>query len=362
MIALTLMDGIGPRTAKTLLQDFKNVEEIFNDRHILLKDPFRKNIRLRQAIQRKTEALIKADQYLDYALSNDLDVITLQDDSYPKRLLNCPDSPIILYAKGTFEKNPKKTIAIVGTRNMTNYGKAILEELISGIKNYHIQVVSGLAYGVDVFAHKQCVQMGIETIGVLGHGLDRIYPALHKKVALEMVNGRGGLLTEFPNDTNPDRENFPQRNRIVAGMTDATIVVESGAKGGSLITANLANDYNREVFAYPGGVFNKLSEGCNQLIQANKAHLIRSSKDLIAMMEWQPEKEKAVVQKSLFEGLNDSEKSVVQLLLTNGESSVDKIASLLQKSISSILNVLLLLEMKGRVKSRPGSKYQLAMN
>jgi DNA processing protein len=361
MIALTLMDGIGPRTAKTLLQNFENVEDIFNDRHIFQKDPFRKNIRLRQALQNKSSALSQADKYLNYALNNALDIVTIDDDNYPKRLLNCSDSPIVLYAKGEFEKNPKKTIAIVGTRNMTSYGKAILEELINGIKNYHIQVVSGLAYGVDVFAHKQCVRIGIETIGVLGHGLDRIYPALHKKTALEMVNGSGGLLTEFPNGTNPDRENFPQRNRIVAGMTDATIVVESGAKGGSLITANLANDYNREVFAFPGGVFNEQSEGCNYLIQSNKAHLIRSSKDLIHMMGWQPEKENEVVQKSLFEGLNDSEKSVVQLLLTNGESSVDKIAALLQKSISSILNVLLLLEMKGRVKSRPGSKYQLAI-
>ncbi|MDX1444558.1 DNA-processing protein DprA [Lishizhenia sp.] len=267
--------------------------------------------------------------------------------------------PCSFFGKGNLNFDYPKTVAIVGTRNASQYGKMLVDELIEKFAEHQIQVISGLAYGIDIHAHKQCVHYGVSTIGVLGHGLDRIYPAIHKSTAQQM-QAKGGVLTEFLPGTKPDRENFPTRNRIVAGMCDATIVVESGEKGGSLITAYLANDYNRDVFAFPGDVNKTYSKGCNKLIRLQKAHLISSSDDLFYLMNWKKESGKTV-QIPLFLELNDEEQNIVDLLRENNEQSIDELAYHLQQPVSKVSTTLLNLEFQGCVKSLPGKRYLLAV-
>ena len=206
---------------------------------------------------------------------------------YPKRLLNCYDSPTLLYYKGEADLNSEKIIAVIGTRNHTEYGKQVTEKLIRELTEQNVVVVSGLAYGIDAIAHKAAVKNNLKTVGVLAHGLDQVYPSQHTGLAKEMLQAGGGLLTEFRSKTKPDKHNFPTRNRIVAGMSDATIVIETGIKGGSMITAELANNYNKDVFAYPGSVNDGKSAGCNYLIKNNKAVLLTDAQELIELMNWE---------------------------------------------------------------------------
>jgi DNA processing protein len=256
------------------------------------------------------------------------------------------------------ELNQNKVVSIVGTRNLTNYGSKILHALIDSLKNEQIQIISGLAYGVDILAHRLSLEHGLETIGVLGHGLDRIYPFKHRSTALEMMEN-GGLVTEFMIDTNPDRENFPMRNRIVAGMADATIVIESKIKGGSIITAELANDYSRDVFAFPGDVDRPFSEGCNDLIRKQKAHLITNGNDFLTFMNWKDSKKKQIQQKQLFHDLNHEEEKIVTLLQDEGELHADVLC--VKSGITpSQINVLLFnLEMANVIQQFPGKRFKL---
>jgi DNA processing protein len=256
------------------------------------------------------------------------------------------------------ELNQNKTVSIVGTRNLTNYGSKILHELIESMKNEQIQIISGLAYGVDVLAHRLSLEYGLETIGVLGHGLDRIYPFKHRSTALEMMEN-GGLVTEFMINTNPDRENFPMRNRIVAGMSDATIVIESKIKGGSIITAELANDYSRDVFAFPGDVERPYSEGCNDLIRKQKAHLITSGGDFLTFMDWKESKQKKVQQKQLFHDLTSEEGKIVHLLEVESDLHADVLC--MKSGITpSQMNVHLFnLEMANVIEQLPGKRFKL---
>ncbi|WP_431292153.1 DNA-processing protein DprA [Pedobacter sp. P26] len=249
-IALTFIKSIGPVTAKNLLAYCGSAEQIFSaNKKQLLQIPGigEKTI---EAI-RGTDALIRARQELDFIEKHGIEVLFFSDERYPKRLKNCIDSPILLYAKGTVDFNQQRIISVVGTRNATVYGKNLCKELCEVLAPYHVLIVSGLAYGIDVTTHKECLANHIPTVGVLGHGLDRMYPKIHKTVAQKMVLN-GGLLTEFPILTNPDRPNFPQRNRIIAGIADVTVVVEASIKGGALITAEIANSYNKDVYAFPG--------------------------------------------------------------------------------------------------------------
>lgn len=356
-IALTFLDGIGPKNAKSLIAYLGGVDVLFETRSFKkFAVPGFSPERLK-ALNRK-EALIKAEKEIAFIEKNKVRTHFFLDKNYPHRLKNCLDAPLMLYSFGNADPNPNKTISVVGTRNVSTYGHLIVEELIATLQPYDVQVVSGLAYGVDILTHRACLKHGISTIGVLGHGLDRIYPHQHRPTAKKMLLLDGGLFTEFPSGTNPDRENFPRRNRVVAGMTDATIVVESSIKGGSLITANLANDYNRDVFAFPGNVFNEYSKGCNALISSNKAHLVTSGKDIINLLGWE-KSESETIQKKLFNDLSADERVIMQELDEFPEISIDVLAIKLKKPTSWLSSTLLTLELQGLVMCLPGKKYRI---
>ena len=278
------------------------------------------------------------------------------DQNYPRRLKQCQDAPVILYYKGTSELNQKKIISVVGTRNETNYGQSILEELINSLKDQNVLVISGLAYGVDIHAHRLCLENKIETIAVLGHGLDRIYPNAHRTTAAKMTL-HGGLLTEFPTNTNPDRENFPMRNRIIAGLSDANIVVESKESGGSMITADLANDYSRDVFAYPGDVNRVFSSGCNKLIKNQKAHLVTKASDILKIMNW--ETKPFPSHHSIDLGLSDLEQKIVDFLIKNGEVHSDCLCNALVLPPSQLSVILFNLTLKNVIQAAKGNRTQL---
>lgn len=298
-----------------------------------------------------------AEPYVEYFAKKPFQPRFFQSEHFPARLNHCDDAPLLLFSHGNMDLNALKVVSIVGTRKASEYGKAICDELLHSFAGKNIVVVSGLAYGIDIYVHQLCVKLGIPTIGVLGHGLDRVYPSVHKNTAsLMLVNG--GLLTEFLPGTKPDRMNFPMRNRIVAGMCDATIVIESGEKGGSLITAELANDYNRDVFAFPGDISREYSKGCNRLIQQNKAHLITESADFFRIMGWEDSPKPA--QQKLFAGeLSEDERAILGLLEGKESASVDFLSLKSGLAVHVVSTSLLNLEFNGLVKALPGKRYKL---
>lgn len=356
-IGLTFLKGIGPKKASHLVSKLGSIEAIFceklNQIHQLtgIGKSVLQNMHREQALQ-------LAEEQVDYIVKHSISTHFYLDTNYPRRLKQCEDAPLLLYSKGTFDPNPARVISVVGTRTATEYGKGLCEELIFKIKDSNIQVVSGMAYGIDIFAHQLCVKNTIQTLGVLGHGLDRLYPSVHKRTAEQMFFN-GGLITEFIPGTRPDRENFPMRNRIVAGMADATIVIESKKSGGSLITADLANDYNRDVFAFPGNIGQQFSEGCNGLIQKNKAHMVLNGSDFLKQMNWDNEQTKKAVQRSCFIELTTNEQLVCKILENSSGEHVDVLSIKTNQSVSSLNVQLFHLEMKGVVKSLPGKKYVL---
>lgn len=342
---------------RTILAHTESVEAFFSEKkHNLLKIP---GLRRNYLNQINREAALKmAEPYVEYFAKKPFQSCFFQSERFPARLNNCDDAPLLLFSYGEMNLNPPRIVSIVGTRHASDYGKAICEELLHSFVDKNIIVVSGLAYGIDIYVHQLCVKLGIQTIGVLGHGLDRVYPSAHKHIASQMTRN-GGLLTEFLPGTTPDRMNFPMRNRIVAGMCDATIVVESGEKGGSLITAELANDYSRDVFAFPGDIDRIYSRGCNRLIQEAKAHLITSSRDFFRIMNWE-EKPKPPVQQKLFEQeLTDEQSELVRLLGEKESSSIDYLTVKSGFTPGIISTALLELELSGIIKSMPGKRYKL---
>jgi DNA processing protein len=275
------------------------------------------------------------------------------EKDYPSRLKHYPDAPLLLYFKGNASLNHLRTVGVIGTREPSFYGKALCEELVEALAPYQAQIISGLAFGVDITAHRAALQSGQETIGVLGNGLQQIYPFHHREIAMRMID-QGGLLTELPSFKGPDREHFPMRNRIVAALSDAVIVVETATKGGSMITARLANDYNKDVFAFPGRVGDPKSEGCNLLIKSHRAHLIEQVEDLVYTLRWEPQTPQ---QTELFVELDEAEKQVVQLVRAKPEISVDELAYEMAHPISQLAPLLLSLEFKGMVRALPGNRY-----
>ena len=357
-IGLTLVPGIGDVNGKKLVLRFGSAEAVFKaPARDLLAIPgigpaVVKNIQ-------NQKALIRAEQEIRFLEKHGIQPLFFQDDGFPQRLLNCYDHPLLLYYKGKADLNHKRVIAFVGTRRATGYGREQCRELIEGLREKEVLVVSGLAYGIDGCAHRTSVEMEIPTVGVLGHGLDRIYPAPHRKLAEEMLQKGGGLLTEFLSKTNPDRENFPKRNRIVAGMADAVVVVESDKKGGALITAELANSYNRDVFAVPGRLSDRFSTGCNFLIKTNKAALVQSAGDIGDIMGWEDRKIPDGRQTSLFVELSDTEKTLYELLAEAGTLSIDKLTIQSGLAPSTVSAALLSLEFNGLVRSLPGKLYKV---
>ena len=356
-IALTLLTGGGKKKIRKVLAHFEDSTEFFKVTKHRLKTIPGIGDKFLQQLDRNT-ALREAEKYIAYFAKHQIQTLFYKDDEFPFRLNQCDDAPILLYKKGMMDCNLPRVVSIVGTRNASSYGRKICDELLHSFVGKDIVVVSGLAYGIDIYTHKLCTELGIQTIGVLGHGLDRIYPYAHTPIAKKMLEN-GGLLTEFLPGSNPDRENFPMRNRIVAGMCDATIVIESGERGGSLITAELANDYARDVFAFPGDITREYSKGCNYLIQKNKAHLITSSNDFFEMMNWSDHQKPVINQLQLFAELDEQEQKIVSILKESQEVSMDVLAIKTEIPIRLMSGILLGLELKGVVKAFPGKRFGL---
>ncbi len=308
--------------------------------------------------------MISSEEEIKFIEKYKITPLFITDDEYPKRLLNCYDSPLLLYYRGNADLNTSKIISIVGTRNNSDYGKTVCENFIEDLRAQNILIVSGLAFGIDTIAHKAALKNNLNTVAVLAHGLDRIYPQQNKSLAKQMTE-QGGLLTEFISNTNPDKQNFPKRNRVVAGMCDAVVVIESSKKGGSLITAELGNGYNKDVFAIPGRTNDTKSEGCNYLIKNNKAALINTADDLLEMMNWSvrlrsgPEKTTIKKQRELFIELTPDEKIIVEILQQQDSIQIDELYFKSGLSISAVAAALLMLEMEGVVNSLPGKIYKI---
>lgn len=322
---------------------------------------------LMAALQDWDDAMKRADFEQKYMYEHGIRGLVLSDEDYPQRLLECPDAPLVLYYKGNADLNQAKIISIVGTRRITTYGQDLVRRFVSHLKRYcpQLLIISGLAYGVDINAHREALANGYPTVGVLAHGLDTIYPYRHRDTAAEMLN-RGGLLTEFMTQTNADKPNFVRRNRIVAGMADAVILVESAVKGGGLITCEIAQSYNRAVFAFPGSVNAEFSKGCNNLIRDNGAGLISDADDFIKAMGWQDEaqRQRALadgIERSLFPDLSAQEQQIVSLLQETNDLQLNILSVKSAIPIGQLTALLFQLEMKGVVKPLAGGMYHLLL-
>ncbi|MHB1177915.1 MAG: DNA-processing protein DprA [Daejeonella sp.] len=358
-IALNCITGVGPVLARNLLSYCGNAEEVFRaKKRQLVKVP---------GIGPKTIELIeshaafrRAEQELSFIERYKIRPLFLTDEAYPKRLRNCYDAPVMLFFKGNADFNSAKVISIVGTRNSTEYGREICRTLMADLKSHDPLIISGLAYGIDYAAHKEALKNGIPTVGVMAHGLDRIYPAQHRSTAEKMLEC-GGILTEFMSETIPDRENFPKRNRIIAGLADVTIIVEASIRGGALITAELANSYHRDVFAFPGRINDEYSSGCNHLIKTNRANLITKLADLEYILGWSdPHPQKPGPQLSLLINLTEDERIIVNILSERGSLAVDELAMFTGFQQSKLSVNILSMEMKNIIIGLPGKVYKLA--
>ncbi len=358
-IALTLIPGVGDIIGKKLVSYCGGVEAIFKEKKAnLLKIPgIGEN--LVNAIANH-DMFEKVDKELGFIDKYNIKPLFYLDAAYPLRLKQCIDSPLMLYYMGNSDLNAQKIVSVVGTRNITEYGKDICKQIIKDLSQQNVIIVSGLAYGVDTYSHKAALDNNLQTIGVLAHGLDRVYPPSNKSLAEKMVKS-GGLLTEFMSATNPDRENFPKRNRIIAGIADAVVIVEAAKKGGALITAEIANSYNRDVFAVPGRNTDTFSEGCNHLIKINKANLIQSADDILYIMGWETNKKpKKTAQKQLFIELTPDQKIIYDILSLKATTAIDELCINSKLNVSKVAEILLNFELEGIIKCLPGKVYQLA--
>ncbi|WP_167605099.1 DNA-processing protein DprA [Maribellus sediminis] len=358
-IALSMLPGIGGVLARNLVAYVGNVEEIFKASiQTLQKIPGIGEYNARRI--KNAGVLQKAEQEIEFIQKNNIKASFYTDQDFPRRLKACIDAPVLIYTKGNVKLDEQRVISIVGTRNATDYGKAVVDELLKAFaeRNYEILVVSGLAYGIDISAHRSALKYNIPTVGVVAHGLDRLYPALHKETATKMMK-QGGMVSDFPSDTKIDPQNFVKRNRIIAGLADATIVVESAEKGGALITAEIASSYNRDVFAFPGRAGDSYSKGCNQLIKNSGASLIEGIDDLEFFMGWEKTKMQEAVQSSLFIELKPDEQKIVDLLKNKGELFIDQIAAEVELPVSRISTIMINLEFKNVLTALPGKMYKL---
>lgn len=356
LIALTQIDGIGPIVGKELLRFFGCAEAIFKEKPETLSKIKRYGQQLAGGVS-NPKLLHLAETELEFMEREGILGISISDHRYPEWLKECPDSPAVLFLKGGGRLNEEKAVSIVGSREATGYGKEFVEELVRELSRFNVAIHSGLAYGIDITAHKEALRNGLPTYCTLAHGLDRIYPKQHTKFANQML-AEGGWITEFMSGTTPDRENFPKRNRIVAGITEATIVVESARKGGAIITANIANSYGRDVFAVPGRVTDERSKGCNFLIKTDRAHLLQTPEDLIRMLGWESKRSK-LIQTRLFPDLTDNQLKIVESMQSQDQLTMDELVHVLNRPISDVSTDLLLMEFKGMVRQLPGKKFEL---
>ena len=361
-IALTLCPGIGHIGAKRLIDGAGSAVNVFRQRKELPKLLPGVNPSIVTALDCPA-AFIRAEREMGFVEKNRLTCLTLQDEAYPSRLRECEDAPVVLFFKGNVDLNRLHVINMVGTRRATEYGKQFCADFLHDLSALlpDVLVVSGLAYGIDIHAHRAALANDISTVAVLAHGLDRIYPSLHRKTAVDML-ANGGLLTEFLTETNPDKHNFVSRNRIVAGVCDATIVIESAEKSGSLITAELAEGYHRDCFAFPGRMSDEYSKGCNRLIRDNKASLLLSAEDFVQAMGWNMQttlSEKVSVQRSLFIELSEEEQKIVAILEKLGNLQINSLVVEADIPVNKMTAILFELEMKGVIRVLAGGMYQL---
>lgn len=356
-IALHQADFVGPVTGKSLISYCGNAEEVFRYSKAKLRKIPSVGPVISEGLHRP-ELMKKAEKELDFILRNNIQMLFYSDDCYPSRLKHQNDSPLLLFYKGNVDLNLERSLAIVGTRNMTSYGRDLTEQLVEDLKEYGVLIISGLAFGIDTIAHRTALSTGLNTVGVLGHGFDRMYPEENEILARNMLE-QGGLLTEFCSGTKPDKQNFPMRNRIVAGLADATVVIESKAEGGSLITAELANQYHKDVFAFPGKISDHYSAGCNLLIKHQKAQLIESAMDLLQFMNWsistkvtQPQNESV-----LFHELSEEESLVYTFIKNKEKVHIDLLVQSLNFTPGFLTGILLNLQINGLVKAHPGKTY-----
>ena len=360
-IALTRMVGFNQQIALQLYQTLGSSKAVYDHRNDIGDVIPDATPRLREAMKNWDDALHRAAAEMEFVTKNNIRVLTLGDADYPQRLCECPDAPLLLYYKGSADLNQRYVLDIVGTRHCTTYGQDLIRRFITDLRTQcpQVLVVSGLAYGIDVCAHTNALQQGFETVGVLAHGLDQIYPYAHRDIAAKML-AQGGLLTEYMSQTEALPNNFRQRNRIVAGISDGTILVESAIKGGGLITCRIAQEYGRDVFAFPGAVGMPYSEGCNKMIRNNTAALITSASDFLESMGWQTLKQQPeAVERQLFPDLTPQEQQVVTLLQQTNDLQLNIISVKTNIPIGQLTALLFQLEMKGVVKPLAGGTYHL---
>ena len=365
VMALTRLTNFNYQQALELYKTVGSAQLLYEHRNEIGDIVKEASPTLMQALLNWDDAMKRADFELHYMQEHSIRGLVLGDDDYPQRLCECPDAPLVLYYKGNCDLNQTKIVSIVGTRQMTVYGQDLIRHFVSDLKRHcsNVLIVSGLAYGVDIYAHREALANGYETVGVLAHGLDQIYPYRHHETAAEMVN-HGGLLTEFMSQTNADKPNFVRRNRIVAGMADATVLVESAAKGGGLITCEIAQSYDRSVFAFPGNVGSEFSKGCNNMIRDNVAGLISNANDFVVAMGWQDEalRKQAMadgIERNLFPDLSPEEQKVVSLLQQTNNLQLNILSVKTGIPIGQLTALLFQLEMKGVVKPLAGGTYHL---
>jgi len=340
----------------------KNLFEHKNDIRAILPEC---NLGIVNAFKQCDEALKRAEVELEFIEKHKIKCLTIGDNNYPQRLMNCDDAPLTLFYLGNADLNKLRIVSVVGTRKCTPYGRDVTEKFIHELKDLcpDVLIMSGLAYGIDIVAHRAALECGMDTVGVLAHGLDTLYPAAHRNTAKQMIS-QGGLLTEYFQQTKGDRMNFLRRNRIVAGMADATIVIESAYRGGSLSTARIANEYNREVFAVPGRINDEASEGCNKLIARNKAQIFTNAHDFVEAMGWDYDKkmEEAMskgIQPNLFPTLSPEGQKVVDVLKNSNDLQINILSVQSGISIPELSSLLFDLEMEGIVKALPGGVYHV---
>lgn len=359
-IALTRLPQVGLIIARKLYESAGSATTLYQHRHSLRDILPDATPRLIEAVSHFDEYIAGAEREMDFIGRKGIKAYTLADPAYPRRLLDCHDSPTLIFHCGTGLMNQQHTLSIVGSRRCTPYGRDMCRAIVRDLSQMvpDLLIVSGLAYGIDISAHRAAIEAGLPTIAVLAHGLDRIYPATHRNTAVQMVNN-GGLITEYPSGTTPDRMNFVQRNRIVAGMADATLVVESGEHSGSLITADMALSYNRDVFAMPGRVCDEMSQGCNILIRKQKAQLIQTAEDIVTAMNWNTQQNKQMPkQQTLFPELTTDEQRILNLMSSDESIQINQIVTLTGMNYSAISYILYELECKGIVELLGGARYR----
>ena len=364
-MALTRLTNFNFQQALELYKTVGSAQQIYEHRNEIGDVVKEASPRLMEALKDWNEAMKRAEFELKFMQEHQIRALTPMDDDYPQRLCECADAPIVVYFRGNADLNQSKIVSIVGTRQCTQYGKDLVHRFMTDLRRMcpQVLIVSGLAYGIDICAHKEALACGYDTVGVLAHGLDQIYPYHHRDTAVQMLS-HGGLLTEFMSNTSADKPNFVRRNRIVAGMADATVLVESAAKGGGLITCEIAQSYDRSVFAFPGNVGAEFSKGCNNMIRDNVAALISNADDFVKAMDWQDEalRKRAMadgIERNLFPDLSADEQKIVNLLQQTNDLQLSILSVKTGIPIGQLTALLFQLEMKGVVKPLAGGTYHL---